>query len=256
MSDNEDKSFEELVMLSFPNNLNINLREKLCNTTSNLIASYINNYSTHLEYTNELDKHIEFTADQTLNNFTYFTLPNLEPKKFFLEKKIERIETDIKKKKMVREDNCRIGIGRNFMNHYLKNLIEEMKNECNCILHFEYFPEKFIFQSVKKSNIHYLEYTLEELLENKNLYEKKDPRDYYSINLKVINELKSEKNKCIMEKYGYDKILKMKYRELYKEYLKSYDCEQKMNELIKKERNETKKIEKWFKEFVERFKKK
>jgi hypothetical protein len=67
-------------MLSFLNNLNINLREKLSNTTSKLIATYINNYSTHLEYTNELDKYIEFTADQTLNNPTYFTLPNLEPK--------------------------------------------------------------------------------------------------------------------------------------------------------------------------------
>ena len=72
-------------------------------------------------------------------------------------------------------------------------MIEKMKKECNCILYLNYFPKKFIFQVEKKRNKHFLDYTFEQLLENKDLYENKDIRNYYTINKKVIDELKSEK---------------------------------------------------------------
>jgi V8-like Glu-specific endopeptidase len=134
-----------------------------------------------------------------------------------------------------------------------------MKKKCKCILHLEKFPKDFIFQAVKKSNKHYLEYTLEELFENKKLYENKDPYDVYSINLKVINELKKEKNKEIMAKFGYDKILKMKYRELYEKYLQSNEYKQYRQKIYnlfeKKGKTEAEKIEIWFKTFLDRFKK-
>ena len=299
----EDNSIEEMDNYIFMNKIDINLQEKSSNTTSKNKDTFIGSWSKSFpKYTNEIDKQIEFSFNQNLNVFTYFTDSFIFPiehketndakiynnlpgttnninifeekqaehdedssskkgKIFFLQKKIKRnepniIENEIPKK--IREDNFRTGIGRNFMN-YLKNLIEEMKKECKCILYLEKFPKGFILQAVKKSNKHYLEYTLEELFENKKLYEKKDPHDIYSINLKVINELKLEKNKEIMEKFGYDKILKMKYRELYEKYLQSNEYKQyrqKINNLFeKKGKTEAEKIEIWFKTFLDRFKK-
>ena len=76
----------------------------------------------------------------------------------------------------------------------------------------------------------------------------------------MINELKSEKNKDTMERFDYDKILKMKYRELYELYLKSNEFKQykqKMYDLYEKKGNsEKEKIDIWFNNFIERFKKK
>ena len=120
-----------------------------------------------------------------------------------------------------RKDNGRRGIARFFFNHYLIGLIEEMKDKCSCFIHFASFPEKFIFEVAKKKRKDYLDYTFEELLENKDLYKGKDPDAYYSINIKVVEALKSEKNKVILENYGLYKNFKMTYKNLYKKFLKS-----------------------------------
>ena len=148
----------------------------------------------------------------------------------FLNRKKERNEN---KYRFIRRDNARRAIARFFFNHFLKNLIEKMKKECNCILYLNYFPKKFIFEAEKKRNKHYLDYTFEQLLENKDLYKNKDQKDYYLTNIKVIEALKSEKNKDIMEKSGYDKILKMTYRNLFKEFLKSDEYKNHYDNLIK-----------------------
>ena len=78
------------------------------------------------------------------------------------------------------------------------------------------------------------------------------------MNLKVIHELKSEKNKKIMEMFGYDKILKMKYLELYKLYSKSNEYKQYKQQIIelyeKKGIKEKEKIDLWFDNFIERYK--
>ena len=281
MSDLEDiNSIDEMndfLCMSQIDINNINLKEKLSKTTSKNTETFIdNNSKPHPIYTNEIEKHMEISANQTLNAFTHFTdnfIFPIEPqrnnsnslpekgKTTFLNKKKERNEFDSIEKevqKKIREDNFRSGIGRSFMNFVL-NLLKEMKQKCNCILCLEKFPKGFILQAVKKRNIHYLEYTFEELFENKKLYDNKDPHGIYSINLKVIKELKSEKNKHTMEMFGYDKILKMKYRELYELYLKSNEFKQykqKINDLYEKKGNlEKAKIDIWFNNFIERFKK-
>ena len=84
---------------------------------------------------------------------------------------------------------------------------------------------------IKKSKRIYLDYSLERLLEDEELYKNKESEGYYSKNLKIINEIKSEKNKDIMEKNGYNKILKMKYKELFEEYLKSDEFKKKIEQL-------------------------
>ena len=236
-------------------------------------------------YLDEFDRQFEPNANRTLNDLTRasdnFNLPdtpeeinaekkseNIEDsslkkdKNIFLIKKVKRNEadTDINRKevsKKLREDNIRTCIGRHFFS-FLIDLIVKMQQQCNCILYLQKFPRDLILHAAEKSNKHYLEYTLEELFENKQLYENKDPFDVYSTNLKVIHELKSEKNKKIMEMFGYDKILKMKYRELYELYSKSNEYKQHKQQTFelyeKKGIKEKEKIDLWFDNFIERYK--
>ena len=177
-----------------------------------------------------------------------------EGKIFFISKKTERTTFDnIIQIKVLREDNFRIMIGTNFFNTYLKNCIENIKKACGCIKHFYNFPKKFIHEMVKKRKRIYLDYSLEKLLEDEELYKNKDSEGYYSKNLKVINELKSEKNKDIMEKNGYNKILKMNYKELFEEYLKSGEFQKKIEKLNSKNKIEAEKFEYFSNSFIKRF---
>ena len=254
----------------------------LVKTTTKNQEAYINKKTYYLD---EFDRQFEPNANRTLNDLTRssdnFNFPdtpeeinaekkseNIEDsslkkdKNIFLIKKVKRNETDtdINRKevsKKLREDNIRACIGRHFFN-FLIDLIVKMQQQCNCILYLQKFPRDFILHAAEKSNKHYLEYTLEELFENKQLYENKDPFDVYSTNLKVIHELKSEKNKKIMEMFGYDKILKMKYPELYKLCSKSNEYKQYKQQIIelyeKKGIKEKEKIDLWFDNFIERYK--
>ena len=256
----------------------------LVKTTTKNQEAYINkNCQTY--YLDEFDRQFETNANRTLNDLTRssdnFNLPDTpeeinaekksenigdsslkKDKNIFLIKKVKRNETDtdINRKevsKKLREDNIRTCIGRHFFS-FLIDLIVKMQQQCNCILYLQKFPRDLILHAAEKSNKHYLEYTLEELFENKQLYENKDPFDVYSMNLKVIHELKSEKNKKIMEMFGYDKILKMKYRELYKLCSKSNEYKQYKQQIIelyeKKGIKEKEKIDLWFDNFIERYK--
>ena len=89
------------------------------------------------------------------------------------------------------------------------------------------------FWSSEKRNKHYLDFTFEELLENKDLYKGKDPNDYYSINIKVVEALKSEKNKVILDNSGHYENFKMTYRNLYKKFLASDEYRNHYEELLK-----------------------
>ena len=264
-------------------NQNIN-QLGLVKTTTKYQEAYINKNCQMFEL-DEFDRQFEPNANRTLNDLTRssdnFNLPdtpeeinaekkseNIEDsslkkdKNIFLIKKVKRNETDtdINRKevsKKLREDIIRTCIGRHFFS-FLIDLIVKMQQQCNCILYLQKFPRDFILHAAEKSNKHYLEYTLEELFENKQLYENKDPFDVYSTNLKVIHELKSEKNKKIMEMFGYDKILKMKYPELYKLCSKSNEYKQYKQQIIelyeKKGIKEKEKIDLWFDNFIERYK--
>ena len=280
MEDHEAKnsSDDEVNEYQYINQLVLN------KTTTKDKEAYINK-KCQTYYLDEFDRQFETNANRTLNDLTRssdnFNLPDTpeeinaekksenigdsslkKDKNIFLIKKVKRNETDtdINRKevsKKLREDNIRTCIGRHFFS-FLIDLIVKMQQQCNCILYLQKFPRDLILHAAEKSNKHYLEYTLEELFENKQLYENKDPFDVYSMNLKVIHELKSEKNKKIMEMFGYDKILKMKYRELYKLCSKSNEYKQYKQQIIelyeKKGIKEKEKIDLWFDNFIERYK--
>ena len=216
------------------------LENKISNTLNNRFnADVFNNYNdSESEEVSNFDNipdsghliiEIPSKDKNQKKNSQFFESPTPEKENFLLNKKKKR---DGNENKFSREDNARRGVARFFFNRYLKNIIEKMKKDCKCILYFNFFPEKFIFEAVKKTNKHFLDFTLEQLLENKELYVNKDPLNYYSQNAKVIIELKSEKNKDIMEQLEYNKILKTTYRDLFKEFLKSDEYKNHFDYLI------------------------
>ena len=147
-----------------------------------------------------------------------------------LNRKRDRIEL---KNIYKRKDNGKRAIARFFFNHYLISLIKKMKDKCGCFLQYVCFPEKFIFEAAKKRNKHYLDFTFEELLENKDLYKGKDPKGYYSINIKLVKALKSEENKVTLENSGNYENFKMTYRNLYEKFLISDEYKNRYEELLK-----------------------
>ena len=154
------------------------------------------------------------------------------------------------KKIFERRDNGIKEVNRFFFNHYLKKLIIIFENKCGFIKDVKSFPEKFIFNVYANKNNHLLDYTFEQLLEDENLYKDKDPKNYYSVNKKVLDELNKDIYKDAMKKSGCDKILKMTFRNLFENFLKSDIYKKHIDDLIKK----NKKVKaKRFKHFAETF---
>ena len=143
-------------------------------------------------------------------------------------------ESDGFKIKFKRKDNGKKGVARLFFNHYLRKLIFKMEEDCKCILFLDFFPEKFIFSTYTKNNKFYLDYTFEQLLENKDLYKDKDPFNNYAINKKVIDELKSKKYKEIMTANGHYKTLQKTYRNLFEDFLHSKEFKNHCDDLLEK----------------------
>ena len=147
---------------------------------------------------------------------------------YFLNNKIQWIESESKKNIKTKTNNIKGIIGTNFFNGFLTNKIKEMKDDCGCILDFKKFPKIFIRNAVNHKNKEILDFTFEELIKlakscNDNQLNDKD----YLRNLEVLEELQSDKNREIMEKFGHDKILKMKYRDLFEDYLNSKEYNEK-----------------------------
>ena len=215
----------------------------------------INNIKNNKPMYSDLYIDIKISGDKKNKDIYNLESSKLTEEKIFSSKKRvkEKSADNDSESKFQREDNCRRMIGRSFFNKFLKSKIESMIRECRCILFFDNFPRKFIFEAVKKGNKNFLEYTLEELIEKEELYKDKDSEISYDVNLKVIRELKSEKNRDIMEKYGYDKILKMNYRDLFEEYLKSNEFKQKIYKLKTKEKLKADKFEYYSNSFIQGF---
>ena len=261
----ETKLILESDKKSFKNEFNISYENKEFKDhlneifpLNNILSSEnidINNIKNNKPMYSDLYIDIKISGDKKNKDIYNLEISKLTEEKIFSSKKTvkEKSADNDSESKFQREDNCRRMIGRSFFNKFLKSKIESMERECRCILFFYNFPRKFIFEAVKKGNKNFLEYTLEELIEKEELYKDKDSEISYGVNLKVIRELKSEKNRDIMEKYGYDKILKMNYRDLFEEYLKSNEFKQKIYKLKTKEKLKADKFEYYSYLFIQGF---
>ena len=112
-------------------------------------------------------------------------------------------------------DNIRKMIKRRFFNTYLKNALNTKLKNAGYTLFFEYFPQCLAGNVTKNQETTLLNMKLRQFFEKKELYKQKKNLVNYNHNLKVLEQLKNDKNEII------EAILDKKYIDLFKEYLNS-----------------------------------
>ena len=149
--------------------------------------------------------------------FSLFNKANIEDKLIYIKEKSELIK---KKRRRNKEDDVRRMIGRRFFNDVLYNKINDLLVKEGSKYIFEKLQQDLVYDLVKKCNKHLLNKTLEYILITKELY-KGNNMEKYLHNMKVLKLLKSEDFLEIRERTQIDRILKMKYIDLFKEYISS-----------------------------------
>ena len=135
-----------------------------------------------------------------------------------------------KKRRRNKEDDIRRMIGRRFFNDVLLNSINATLKKVGCINIFEKFQQDVIYYLVKKYNKNVLDMTLEDIFTKKELYNKNN-LEKYNHNLKLVNQIKSDELNDIRERTQIDRILNMRYYDLFKEYLVSNEFIVEINRL-------------------------
>ena len=161
------------------------------------------------------------------NKISLFTKANVE---FNFSQKNINNELIGNKRRRNKEDDIRRMIGRRFFNDILLNLINALLKEFGSIIIFEKIQQDVIYDLVKKNNKKSLDLSLEQIFITKELYKGKN-LEKYNHNLKLINLLKSEEYNDIRQSTQIDRILKMKYCDLFQEYLSSNEFIEEINRL-------------------------
>lgn len=157
-------------------------------------------------------------------------------------KRNKRNRNDSEKIKYERENNARKMVGRNFFNGFFLNLIIQMISICNIHSYIEKLPKKFIFNAVKKESKDIINYSFETLINNAESYKVKDASKINDPSyLEIMEQINLDENKIKLKKKGYDKYLKMNFKELYEEYLKSEE-RKKQIEKLKPKKGESEKF--------------
>ena len=147
-------------------------------------------------------------------------------------KRNKRNRNDSEKIKYERENNARKMVGRNFFNGFFLNLIIQMISICNIHSYIEKLPKKFIFNAVKKESKDIINYSFETLINNAESYKVKDARKKNDPSyLGIMEQINLDENKIKLKKKGYDKYLKMNFKELFEEYLKSEEHKKQIEKL-------------------------
>ena len=134
------------------------------------------------------------------------------------------------KRRRNKEDDIRRMIGRRFFTDIVLNLINEILKNAGCILSFEKIQQDVVYDLVKKNNKKLLDMSLEQIFTKKDLYRGKK-LEKYNHNLKLINLLKSEEYNDIRQNTQIDRILNMKYYDLFQEYITSNKFIEEINRL-------------------------
>ena len=134
------------------------------------------------------------------------------------------------KRRRNKEDDIRRMIGRRFFNDIVLNLINEILKNAGSIISFEKIQQDVVYDLVKKNNKKLLDMSLEQIFTKKDLYRGKN-LEKYNHNLKLINLLKSEEYNDIRQSTQIDRILNMKYYDLFHEYISSNEFIEEINRL-------------------------
>ena len=216
-----------------------------------------NNINIALDESEDIPLITESLNNNTLNKYytdvivnSVFDIKNaIKPKKVFLvlyprkislfkESKIdldlfeskEEIKLISNKRRRNKEDDIRRMIGRRFFNDILLKLINNILEKAGSLIIFEKIQQDAIYDLVKKCNKKMLNMTLEQIFTNKEIY-RGNNMDKFKHNLKLVNLLKSDDYKDIREKTQIDKILDVKYFDLFKDYLTSNEFIEEINRL-------------------------
>ena len=123
----------------------------------------------------------------------------------------------------------------------LKNVVNRNLKKAGSEKLFDFLPQCFLINISKKINTKYFELTYKDLLYNdftlelnktNNYRNKEIDKNKVINNRKVLNYLENNRNIC--EKAGFDKLKKMKYKDILSNYFISKEFEDSLNE-IKKE---------------------
>ena len=154
----------------------------------------------------------------------------------------------------IKKDNIVIKIVRHFFNNYLVNEITKIIKDLGSKLYFDKFPQNFILNTVKKNNKDNIwRMNLIEIFLDKELYTKED-KIHFARNKDVIEYLKSENNKNILEDSKFNIILNNTISDIFNEYLVSNEYEQKIRAIKRKyEKEYVDKFEEYSKNIIRDF---
>ena len=141
-----------------------------------------------------------------------------------------------KKARKYNADNIRKKIKSRFLKN-LKNTLNERLKKADSKYLFNFLPQNFISNIGKKDNRGILQLSFKELF-SKDFSNNKDKTNECNIkkledNISAINYL--ENNLSVSQKSNYGNFKKMKYYEIYNEYLKSKEFEMEISQLKKEE---------------------
>jgi len=207
--------------------------------TEKIVNCNFNNYN-NINYNILLNPFLSISYINLYNIFVkkYYGEENKiykEKKKYFYIKKIKKnkVKKANKKSYSSRQDNDRVKFVRQTLNFYLYNKLTNIIKSSKIKQKLKKFPEKLINEIAKINNKKYLNLTLEDFYIRKELYNSKELLKHFEHNLVIINHIMEENNKNFRETSGVEILLKMKFRDLINQYLKSDEYKQKMTELNK-----------------------
>ena len=193
-------------------------------TDSSNSENYI---SLNIEIKNEANKKKIFNINYREKTSLFTNIENILSIKE--EPFMKRKRSPKRRRRRDNQDNIRKKIKRGFINKSLIKKINELLKNSRSKLYFEKLPQNFVCDITKNSNNKILNMTLEEIFENKELYDQKY-FDNYNHNLNVL------KSKDIQECQELKEILNKKYCELFEEYINSKEFQiDEINRLKNKE---------------------
>jgi len=193
-------------------------------TDSSNSENYI---SLNIEIKNEANKKKIFNINYREKTSLFTNIENILSIKE--EPFMKRKRNPKRRRRRDNQDNIRKKIKRGFINKSLIKKINELLKNSRSKLYFEKLPQNFVCDITKSSNNKILNMTLEEIFENKELYDQK----YFNNYNHNINVLKS---KDIQECQELKEILNKKYCELFEEYINSKEFQiDEINRLKNKE---------------------
>ena len=193
-------------------------------TDSSNSENYI---SLNIEIKNEANKKKIFNINYREKTSLFTNIENILSIKE--EPFMKRKRNPKRRRRRDNQDNIRKKIKRGFINKSLIKKINELLKNSRSKLYFEKLPQNFVCDITKSSNNKILNMTLEEIIENKELYDQK----YFNNYNHNINVLKS---KDIQECQELKEIMNKKYCELFEEYINSKEFQiDEINRLKNKE---------------------